>query len=29
MMLRLGLLVTDISERFNISEGTFLKYFST
>ena len=29
MRLHLGLLVTDISERFNISEGTFSKYFST
>jgi hypothetical protein len=29
MRLRLGILVTDISERFNISEGTFSKYFST
>jgi hypothetical protein len=27
--LRLGRLATDISERFNISEGTLLKYFST
>lgn len=29
MRLRLGLLVSDISERFNISEGTFSKYFSS
>lgn len=29
LRLRLGLLVTDISERFQISEGTFSKYFST
>lgn len=27
--MRLGLYITDISERFQISEGTFSKYFST